>query len=727
MLPEIEESMNRKPDQKRAVGEHTGSRDRGWKGLSGLSSSRREELAKTVTAHAVANLESCLKKTLANWQEGQVGDTKAEAYWTWAFDLGTLLTPIRMEFADTLANDLKTTRYPPEYGFSGIAFADGDGNLMALDDYQSTRRSLRHELEAAVKSHRYSAFILRQAAVEDRRFQHPNWAPWSPVHWFERLVEITERHFGKTAKSLELARSYANCLAKSGARLFPDLAAEIDALGLVTVTEDAFETEGTSGHGASWRSLVGSSAPFGRANETNRAAPGRLSSPDPGSEHGAGPLRDSRTSPVPQEGADEAEWLQWARGMLQVVGGSGHSPRASTSAISVPSTEGSPTFMGPVHIIRGELLQPADASQQSYASLAPFVLDLLQGMFDHIFRQTGFNPKVRAAIGDMQYGLARVVIRDLSFFRDRSHPLRLWIGSLINTGLRISPHEDPSDNEMVQRYLARIDRSVTRLRAEAEHMDREGAQSLLDEWLAGIAEDGALWEEQHESNIQPLEQNEHLARAWRSVRTCVLETDASLPLEAAERIAEAWSDLLAMEEGGTGTLHNDMKAIVEGICRKALPIDVNPMVNRLVTDALEEGFPNDRVRSVVTRLGKAHLQHSRAGADTARFDPSATRQRHGILRFEDDDPDLPPTEDEESLYHASRIRVGEWFEFVTRDSGDIQRMALIWRGEASRGFLFLSLDGTASRRHSLQGVAHEIRAGRMRHLPQDNPLDTLIR
>jgi hypothetical protein len=348
-------------------------------------------------------------------------------------------------------------------------------------------------------------------------------------------------------------------------------------------------------------------------------------------------------------------------------------------------------------------------------------------MFDHVFRQIGFNPRVRAAIGDMQYGLARVVIRDLSFFQDRSHPLRLWIGSLINTGLRISPHEAPLENEMVQRYLARIEGSVTRLRSEAETMDREGAQALLDEWLSGIAEDGALWEEQHESNVETLEQDEHLARAWRSLRNCALEADASLPQEAAERIAEAWSDLLAREEGGTGTLHNDMKSIVEGICRKALPIDVNPMVNRLVTDAIEEGFPNERIRSVVMRLGKAHLQHSRAGPDTVRFDPSASEHRHGILRFEDDDPLLPATQDEESLYHASRIRVGDWFEFVDRDTGDVRRMALIWRGEASRGFLFLSLDGTASRRHSLQGVAHEFRTGRMRHLPQDNPLDTFIR
>ena len=719
--------MNRKPHQHHGVRDHTGSSDRGWGGLSGLSTPVREELAKAVTRKAVRSLDACLQKTLSNWKEGRLVDKNAEAHWMWAHDLGTLLAPIKMEFADALSDDLNTTRYPPEYAFSGIAFADGDGNLMALDDYQSTRRSLRHELEAAVRSHRYSAFVLRQAAVEDRRFQHPNWAPWSPVHWFERLVEVTERHFGKTAKSLELARSYVDCLARSGATLFPDVAADIDALGLVTMTEDSFETETTSGGGASWRDVFGSSERNDQPFEANRDGTGRPSVSDEATEQRTTRSGGSRAPAVPQQEADAAQWLSWAQDMLRVLGGAANQRAGSGAVATAPAEKGHSTFVEPTQVIRGELAGPADTSQHSFASLTPFVLDLLQGMFDQIFRQTGFNPKVRAAIGDMQYGIARVAIRDLSFFRDRSHPLRLWIGSVINTGLRISPQDAPLDNETVQRYLARIERSVARLRSEAESMDREGAQSLLDEWLSGIAEDGALWEEQHDASIQPLEQNEHLARAWRSLRNCVLEADARLPVEAAERIAEAWGELLEMEQGGTGTLHNDMRAIVEGICRQALPIDVNPMVNQLVTDAIEEGFPNERIRSVVTRLGKAHLQHSRAGPDTPRFDPSASKQLPSILRFEDDDPELPDSQDEESLYHASRIRVGDWFEFVDRDSGDIRRMALVWRGEASRGFLFLSLDGTASRRHSLQGVAHEIGAGRMRQLPQDNPLDTFIR
>ena len=718
--------MNSRPDQKRSVVDHAGPSDRTWSGLKGLSPALRDELAQAVTGKAVTSLEACLQQTLAHWRGGERAETDGEARWVWAHDLSTLLPLISTEFAQALTNDLNTTHYPPEYVFSGIAFADKDNNLIALDDYQSTRRSLRHELDAAIKSQRYSALLLQQAATQNDRFQHPNWAPWSPVHWFERLMEIAERHFGHTAKSLELARSYANCLAKSGSTLVPELATDIDSLGLVSVTEGPFERENTSEHGASWRNLVGSGKSDRTFVDTNLSPSGRAPHLDADNEQGPKPSSDPRPAfPLP-EGEDEARWLEWVQNMLQFLVNSRSEPSGSCTATTVSRAEGGSGSVTLGDANRERLAQAADVSEHSRAALAPFVLDLLQGLFDHIFRQIGFNPRVRAAISDAQLGLARAVIRDLSFFRDRSHPLRLWIGSLINTGLRISPREAPLDNKPVQRYLERIEQSVARLRAEAEDMDRDSAQSLLNEWLAGIAEDGALWEEQQQSSIRSLEQNEHFARAWRSLRTCVLQTGANLPLEAADRIAEAWADLLAMEEGGTGTLHQEMKALVEGICRNAQPIEANPLVNRLLTHAREEGFPTDRITSAVTQLAKAHLQHSRARPGTTRFDPNAFRERQSTLRFEDDDPHLAKSQDEESLYQASRIRVGDWFEFVDRNSSDVQRMALIWRGEASRGFLFLSLDGTASRRLSLQGVAHEMRAGRMRFLPQDNPLDSLI-
>lgn len=699
--------------------------DVAWAGLANLTPAHREELANRIVPEVASHLEHCLRITLEDWKAGRISSEATEASWVWAHDLGVLSGVIVREFTEAITDDIKTTRYPPQYEFSGIAYASGNSDLSVLNDYQSSRRSLRHELEAVVRSHRYSSFLLTEAAREGRRFQYPNWAPWAPLHWFERLIETVERHFERKAKTLELMQSYVHNFGKTGGPVLAVIVETVDALGLAPNAAESFQREGTPEPKVSWAALT-------RDDHPSTQGPSRIpsASPQPGRDSAPGST-PGRLAP-PAEGADAAQWQQWVRNMAQVIarGGAENTGTGDLAggALTSLGTTGESGIQ--LQVIRGDVVSSAAAEDQddvSRASLTPFILDLLQGMFDHVFRQIGFNARVRAAIGDMQYALARVVIRDLGFFRDRSHPLRLWIGSLINTGLRISPEGADAEHEVIDRYMECIEGSVNTLRAEADSMDREGAQDLLDDWLKSIEGEHSLWEDQHEAKIQPLRQEEHIARAWRALTVCVVETGATLPREAADKIAAAWADILLMEDAGTGTLSDNVKTVVMAICRRAPPLDVNPLVNRLVTDALETGLSEEGIRSVVSRLGQAHLQHSRAGEGTERFDPQEQIQQRRSVRFADDDPDLTGDLDDDFLFDATRARVGDWFGFTDRATGDTRRMALIWRGEATRSFLFLSLDGVSKRRHSLQGMAHEMREGRMRQLPRDNPLDAMIR
>ena len=696
-----------------------------WNGLANLTSAHREELSNRIVPEVASHLEQCLRMTLEDWKAGRISSEAEEASWVWAHDLGMLSSVIVREFTEAITADIKTTRYPPDYAFSGVAFASGNSELSVLNAYQSSRRSLRHELEAIARSHRYSSFLLAEAAREGRRFQYANWAPWAPLHWFERLIETVEHHFERKAKTLELMQSYVHCFGKTGGPVLAVIVETIDALGLAPDAAESFQREGTPEPKASWAALT-------RDDHPSTQGPSRIpsASPQPGRDSAPG-MTPGRLA-TPPEGADAAQWQQWVRNLAQVIaqGGAGNTGTGDLAGgeLTPIGTAGESGIQ--LRVIRGDMVSSADAADQddvSRASLTPFILDLLQGMFDHIFRQIGFNARVRAAIGDMQYALARVVIRDLGFFRDRSHPLRLWIGSLINTGLRISPEGADGEHEVIDRYMECIEGSVNKLRAEADAMDREGAQGLLDDWFRSIEGEHSLWEEQHEAKIQPLRQEEHIARAWRALTVCVVETGAALPREAADKIAAAWADILLMEDAGTGTLSDNVKTVVMAICRRAPPLDVNPLVNRLVTGALEIGLSEEGIRSVVSRLGQAHLQHSRAREGTERFDPQEQIQQRQSVRFADDDPDLIGDLDDDFLFDATRVRVGDWFGFTDRATGDTRRMALIWRGEATRSFLFLSLDGVSKHRHSLQGMAHEMREGRMRQLPRDNPLDAMIR
>ncbi|WP_018868348.1 MULTISPECIES: DUF1631 family protein [unclassified Thioalkalivibrio] len=682
-----------------------------WSGLSGLSEVQRAELAGGISPRVVDHLDQCMGWVASEWDAGRAWGEHAGDAVEWANQLQAYQYVLRREFEEALERDLRTTTYPPQYDFSGTRYAGNDSGLQILDDYQSTRRSLRHKLEGVIREHnRYSYYMFQQAAREEHRFEHPGWAPWSPLHWYERLIEAAERQFGRTAMTLDLMRAYVQCMGRTGAPMLAFVVETIDECGLVKEPPRNPETqtaESVPQQRASWAQYTATSKPKSPAHSSDDGDMAALGL-------GAAATAGSREMPTPD--ADPAAWAQWARGVVQAQG----MPASSPHAVGVPEGGGAVPGAG------GARTDP-ESADFSRESLTPFILDLLQGMFDHIFRQVGFNSRVRAAIADMQFSLARVVIRDLAFFRDRSHPLRLWIGSLINTGVRVSPDDQAEGNEAIEAYLQHIQDSVNRLRHEADSMDRDAAQALLDDWLAAIEEEDARWQDQQDLHIDPLRQEERSARARRSLTICVLETGAELPERSAEQIAEAWEDLLAADGDAAEQLDQTVKDVAKAICNRATPQEVNPMVQRIVATARDAGVTEERVKAVVQHLGQAHLQRIRASGDEPRFDPQERIRARRSVRFEDDDPDLLADQDDTYVFEATRIRIGDWFEFADKATGEAQRMALVWRGEATRRFLFLSLDGVTSRRHSLQGVAHEMREGRMRALPRDNPLDAMIR
>jgi hypothetical protein len=746
------------------------SADARWTGLTALTPEHRSKLADAILPLATAHLGACMKGLADSWlgdnRDDPGGETKKSGLrakdFVVIYEFKQQCPSILREITDALQHELLEGGYPPEYEFSGVRLASTDGELVFFDDYQSSRRALRHRLEAVLGSHPYAFSVLTRAAREAERFQHPNWAPWSPLHWFERLVEATERRFERSEVSLEVARFYVDCVRRTGGPVIASIAQALDQLRLVEDASQPFEHTDVQQRKASWAAVVhaeqgrtGDGQPYGgdsseapnlRALTDTVEGIARLSEGiahlaedmapmSKGIAHRAedmAPMSKGMPSlgeslAMPMEDAGAAQWVQWAQNMTRVIGG--NAGGAAHDSGLEPHIEGDliPSgFTADAALWDGEGEDHGVSSESQADALSPFILDLLQGMFDHVFRMVGFNAHVRAAVGNMHFALARVVIRDLGFFRDRTHPLRLWIGSLINIGLRINPDTDDTDNEVIRRYVECIERSVDKLRAEAETMDRDGAQSLLEFWYQAIAEGDALWLTRQEANIKTVEREEHSARSWRSLARCVVESDVKLTQESADMIASAWSEVMAIEEGGTGMLNEHVKGVVQAICRNASPREVNPLVNRLVTEALDNGVPGDQVRSIVSNLGRAHVRFTRAPDDAPLFDPRERAQQKRVARWEDDDPNLVADLDDEHLLQAAQLRVGDWFGFINRTTGETERMALIWRGDATRSFLFLSLDANATRHHSLQGVAQELRERRMRPLPHDNALDALI-
>jgi len=160
-----------------------------------------------------------------------------------ARDLATHEYTVTKKFDDLIDHDMSSIQYPPKYKFSGVKMAQGIGDLAILDDYQATRRSLRYQLEARLQGMQYIYFVLSHAATSQSRFQYPNWAPWMPLHWFERLFEISEDQFGASDLTLALVSAYGKHLGDRESELLPPIAEVLTRTGLFEVPQSTEKEE----------------------------------------------------------------------------------------------------------------------------------------------------------------------------------------------------------------------------------------------------------------------------------------------------------------------------------------------------------------------------------------------------------------------------------------------------------------------------------------------------
>lgn len=732
-----------------------------WRGLEEVASPLRMALSIPVVYGVVRHLELCLRELLSEWSHRETRPNEDDPG-HWAVRLEDRLGIILQQVEHILHKDIEEAGYPPSYSFSGVGFAVNSTELKVLGDYASTRRSLRHELEAALRgNHRQAYTELRRAALHQQRFRHPNWAPWSPLHWFERLMEASEAEFGRSAQTLDLMQAYVRCLDIKGDVLVAQTLGAVEACGLLEGAEEDLEhidgpERAEHGRGQTWADY----APEQEDRASSAAA-------EPAAASGA---QDSLRMAMPTDPGDVDQWTRWMTHLAaRLLGDSASTDHEALPGPAPRHGVGQETSAGPgatgtgLHAgtagagsagerttesdrpgvagfgsqheptsgngtIRGDNRFPEEAGATSNAAVQPIARKLVRGLLDHIFDQLEFHPAVMTALDQAVPALGDAVSTDLGFLTSRRHPLRLWMGELVNVGLRLDPDHADIGSGIADQYLRCLHETVDAVRSAAGELDEARDTRLLEDWHAALAQLQSDWETMFDAQLAPMLEREHLARAWRSLTACALAAGTTLPKTTAETIVTAWADALSKEaEIHRAVLGDRVRVIVQAICERAKPSSVSPLVQSFVSAVRESGIPTAQLRACVESLAEAHRQTLRRQSGGAVFDPRVRVRERTPIRARDDDPDLLVDRADTHVFEASRLRVGDWFEFTDKSTGRPRRLSLVWHGEASRGFLFVSLDGVSTRKHSLQGVAHELREDRLKRLPQDNPLDAILR
>ena len=409
------------------------------------------------------------------------------------------------------------------------------------------------------------------------------------------------------------------------------------------------------------------------------------------------------------------------------------------------------------------------------STLEPFIMDLLQGLFDLILKRDDLNPALREPLSDLQLPLVRIAMRETHFFRDRTHPARQMTGLLLNIALRIDPDLPLEEARQLP---------LTRLVFENVERVRNGGLSdsaAFDEALNRLRNELATAEDQiaHQaaSEQADAQQEERTLEIRYSVETTVERTVISMgqdiPDEAREQLMDAWVPLMTAQKtadaeasaagdtppdpaspdnDGMALLHEllalmqkepDFQSSAPLLARIRAFLDRAPLSKEERARIKQDLVSAHLVAAGKRRSAAADRQSSaeqaptgptgEAGTSEERSEPARKRAsaRPGSIfgsspRHVDDDPSLMRDHDDEHVEHADNLISGTWIQFTSPAGTRVTRMKLVWRGSHAGRLLFTDAAGRAKRQHSIQGLAHEFRSGRAQIIPEESLFDHLM-
>ncbi|MGM0553080.1 MAG: DUF1631 family protein [Pseudomonadota bacterium] len=204
---------------------------------------------------------------------------------------------------------------------------------------------------------------------------------------------------------------------------------------------------------------------------------------------------------------------------------------------------------------QGTGASPRDAvntilSTTTQGALEPFVMDLLQGLFDLILNRDDLNPALREPLSDLQLPLVRIAMAETHFFRDREHPARQMTGLLLNIALRVDP-DLPLEEARTLPLARLVQEHVDYLRNKGLN-DSTAYEKALNTLRQDIraAEDDVI-RQAADARAEAQKEEQHLQISHHieaTVHRTVLSMGQDLPDTAQQQLMDAWVPLLAAHQ-----------------------------------------------------------------------------------------------------------------------------------------------------------------------------------
>jgi Protein of unknown function (DUF1631) len=355
-------------------------------------------------------------------------------------------------------------------------------------------------------------------------------------------------------------------------------------------------------------------------------------------------------------------------------------------------------------------------------------IDLVGMLFDYIEKSAPANGSTQKMLTRLQVPLLRVALRDKSFFSHGSHPARLLLNAIAETGIHWI---DDSEGETDPLLLKKMHLVIERLNTEFD-----GDLSLIERMLGDLSQHMQTLKHKAEVSERRLvdasKGREKLALARETAGNAVAERIATAKPGRLLRtmLEQAWTDVLALtllRHGESSDAYEKQLAVADQLIAAgsattaADPSAVAALRQEVGKGLGQVGFHHDEIQAVV--------RHLLAPEDVAREENPAS-QTQIAMRIKSMTHLGPAGEEkpmraaavrraslklnaaeEQMLERLKTLAFGTWFEFATNQQGDRVRRKLSWYSTVTGHCLFVNPRGARAFERTLEQLARDIVRG----------------
>jgi hypothetical protein len=403
--------------------------------------------------------------------------------------------------------------------------------------------------------------------------------------------------------------------------------------------------------------------------------------------------------------------------------------------------------------LRNALRIRGDGQARSLAPEDEDTLDLVFLVFDRLLQENRLEAPIRGLIGRLQIPVARLALRDKTFFARPDHPARRLINRLVETGLGWSDDGARGPGSL----SSRIELVVSQL-LEDKGRHPQRFQELDAAFAQLMAEETARSRDAQERGCQELREREERSSAEAVVRQHIeecLATSEEVPDALLSFVVEGWTRVMvaAFREGGTeGASWQHAAATLDQLIWSVQPkrddddrrqlLRHIPELLRSLREALNRiSYDQRRLAATFRELRALHMAAlRRTGPAHGRTTSGPVRERRPTLALQPLPPMPSAIRSEGGLRPGARaateprllkgIRIGTWLELG--GDGAPRRVKLVCRGPISGIYRFVDRHGRGAAEIDAGELAALLRQGAATilghtdRLPLDRAFDRLF-